>query len=247
MSDKDGKPGVLKRIASNRDIKLGLLFLFLALIFAFASITQEIQTYTDKEEIRYPGKENWYPLDRKYEERTAELYMEFNATDDVNKSATIYFGESENANQPKLRFSESLRPNESKTLNLKEDHNFVNSMWVNFPGNSSSDAGTVDIKLKITYLTQPYSLLTFPAMGFTLAGVVFSLKGKSVILAGIGKDKKEEKMMKEMKDEDEDEMSRLERSRKEQGLQNRPESSRKDIKFMGVDYKGKEEEEDEKK
>lgn len=246
MSDKDSKPGILKRIASNRDIKIGLIFLAVAVVFAFASITQDIQTSIDKEEIRYDGKENWYPLDRKYEERTAEIYLEYNATDDVNKSATIYFGRSENANEPETRDSVNLKPNESKTLNLKDNHDFVNSMWVNFPENSSTESGTIDIKLKVTYLTQPYSLLTFPAMVFTLAGVVFSLKGKSAVLAGIGEEKKEEKMMKEMKDEDEDEMARLERSRKEQGLQNRPESSRDDIKFMGVDFKG-EEEEDEKK
>ena len=244
MSDKDSKPGVLKRIASNRDIKIGLIFLALALVFAFASITQEIQTSIDKEEIRYDGKENWYPLDRKYEERTAELYLEYNATDDVNKSATIYFGRSEKAKEPDIKFTESLNPNESKTLNLKDNYDFVNSIWVNFPENSSTRSGTIDIKLKVTYLTQPYSLLTFPAMGFTLAGVVFSLKGKSAVLAGIGKEKKEEKMMKEMKDEDEDEMDRLQRSRKEQGLQNMPESSRDDIKFMGVDFKGKEEEDE---
>lgn len=245
MSDEDSKPGILKRIASNRDIKLGLIFLALALIFAFASITQEIETSIDKEEIRYDGKENWYPLDRKYEERTAEIYMEYNATDDVDESATIYFGESQNANEPELKFSESLRPNESKTLDLKENYNFVNSMWVNFPGNSSADKGTIDIRMEVTYLTQPYSLLTFPAMGFTLAGVVFSLKGKSAVLVGIGKDKKEEEMMKGMKNDDQDEMSRLEESRKEQGLQNRPESERKDIKFMGVDFKGQEEDEEE--
>lgn len=245
MSDKNKKPGVLKRIASNRDIKLGLIFLALALIFAFASITQEIETSVDKDELRYEGKDKWYPLDRQYDERSAEIYIEYNASDDVSESVVVSFGESDNGNAPNLRFSETLQPNESKTLDLKENHDYVNSIWVNFPENETNGTGTLDFKLEVSYLTQPYSLLTFPAMGFTLAGVVFSLKGKSAIMAGIGQEKKEEEMIKNMQDQDQDEMSRLEESRREQGLQNRPESERKDIKFMGVDFKGQEEKEDE--
>ncbi len=255
MSDKDKKPGIIKRISSNRDIKLGLIFLALALIFAFASITQEVKTSKNSDELRLAGREHWYPLDRKNEELSAEIFVEYNTSGNISETATVYFGKVENddLNNPKEVFEKYLNANESRsdnnvTLDLKNDHDYINCMWADFPANenSTNENVTIDFTLKIKYLSQPYSLLTFPAMFFTLAGVVFSLKGKSAILAGIGEEKKEEKMMKKMQDQDEEEMSRLQESRKEQGLQNRPEQERKDIKFMGVDFKGQDEEDEEK-
>ncbi|MFW5904501.1 MAG: hypothetical protein ACOCTK_03435 [Candidatus Saliniplasma sp.] len=244
MSDKVKKPGILKRIASNRDIKIGLICLALALIFAFASISQDVRTSVDEGKLRYAGKDKWYPLQRKLDEIDVELYLQYNSTENTSEAATVYFGEYKDENLTE-KFKIPLSAKESRednniTIDLKEDRDYVDYMWANFSENT-----TIDFKLTITYVVQPYNLLTFPAMGLTLAGVVFSLKGKSAIMADLGKEKKEEEMIKEMQDKDEEEVSRLRRSRKEQGLQNRPEEERKDIKFMGIDFKDQKEEEEE--
>lgn len=243
MSDENKKQGILKRISSNRDIKIGLICLALAMIFAFASISQEVRTSVDDGELIYSGQDRWYPLQRKHDEIDVELYLQYNSTENTSEPATVHFGEykDEKLNE---EFKIVLSANESMdhnnmTLDLKGNRDYVDYMWANFSENT-----TIDFRLEVTYVVHPYSLLTFPAMGFTLAGVVFSLKGKSAILATLGKEKKEEEMIKEMQDQDEEEMSRLEKSRREQGLQNRPEEARKDIKFMGVDFKGKEEDEE---
>ena len=240
-SKKNKKPGVIKRISKNRDIKLGLLFLALALVFAFLSISQEIETSVDEGELNYSGKDYPYPLERKYNERNADLYLEYNVdneSDNKTRYAMIHFGNID-GDEFQEEFSRSIKENNNLTIDLDERDEFIKYIWANFT------AGNIEYSLEVTYLVQPYSLLTFPAMIFTLAGVVFSMKGKSAILVGIGKEKKEDKMIKEMQSGDDEEMSRLEMSRREQGLQNRPEAKRKDIKFMGVDFKGQEEDEEE--
>ncbi|MBS3816024.1 MAG: hypothetical protein KGY76_00485 [Candidatus Thermoplasmatota archaeon] len=212
MKEKDEDDrGILIRIISNKDIQKGFGLFAIALILAFTSVTTTIETDVKDEEVG-PEEESFerihYP---RYTVRNATLELDFEPDGDstTHSEAEIKVL---NASYDDI-WETTWNQNFSRTIDMTDLDGTPYYLSFNVTN------GTLTYSYSVTYPNKPYSILSLPAIVFTLVGMVYAFKGRGVILGEIKMKRMEEERKKQMEkrkeekeetseEEDEDEESR---------------------------------------
>lgn len=213
------------RSLTTRDIlgssssKKGLALLALAVLCAFVSIHQEVDTSHDRGVLNGDGDESpeTIKLEQKRSILNSTLQLKFNSSSGSSTTITI--------SDFKATYNRSLEVEEGveKEFDLRPEH-----YWLKY---NLTRNETLSYHQKTVYSHSPYRILTIPAFILTVAGIVIFYKGKYSIkkekqLERAGKEERE-KM--EKKDEEKGGSAASKGGEKEKSKEPRKQ-------FMGVDW-----------
>ncbi|MEF8873969.1 MAG: hypothetical protein V5A88_04775 [Candidatus Thermoplasmatota archaeon] len=190
MNDEsDEERGILIRILANEDIQKGIAFFSIALILAFSAILpvpeEEVETGRVNTTDGEPEHEKIYYPGYRVRNATLELNISSIVEDHTATSRVSLLDYDFNT-----LYQENITSNESRSWEITEKDLPRDPTWIYFE----------NISLNYTYTlkheSRPYSLLSIPAIIFTLVGMVFAFKGKGIILGEIKQKQIEEEARK---------------------------------------------------
>lgn len=207
-------------VLGSKSSKQGLLLLGLAVLCAFVSIHQEIDTTNDDGVLKGTGV---MKLEQKRSPIESTLELKLNSSGASNPEPNITISDFESTYDRSL----NVEDGELKEFNLTSD-----DYWLSY---NLTENNTLYYNQKVVYSHSPYRFLTIPAFILSIVGVVMFYSGKVTVkkekeLEREG-EKERERMMKEGKEKDKGKERGDKETKKEK---EQPKESRK--KFMGVDW-----------
>lgn len=215
---EDYRSVTTRDVLGSKSSKQGLLLLGLAVLCAFISIHQEIDTTNEEGVLKGAGV---MKLEQKRSPIESTLELKLNSSDNSNPGPNITISDFE------LTYNRSLKveDGELKEFNLTSDDYWLS---YNLTGNN-----TLYYNQKVVYSHSPYRFLTVPAFILTIVGVVIFYRGKFTVKKEkeLEKEGERERMKKEGEEEDKGTGKGDKETKKEK---EQPKEPRK--QFMGVDW-----------
>ena len=155
---------ITKMFKSNKKLKMGLIFLLIAVLLAFGSIGRNAVLEKDSGEIEDDG---FTSIERKRAEVYSRLKLEYtDGNGDVETEVSLIDRNYE------IFKNVTIESGENKTIMLTELDNTAYFVSADI---QEEDSLTYSHHYK--YHTQPYSLLALPAFVLTLVGIVLATSG----------------------------------------------------------------------
>ncbi|MGM0406307.1 MAG: hypothetical protein ACQEQM_09240 [Thermoplasmatota archaeon] len=197
---------ITRKIIKRKVLLTGLGLILIALLLAFLSINVTFETF-ESQEKSLNGDGDSEALQSRFQSINSSLEMEFNPAnqgdDNSRGEVTVIIIHGEKNETYDLGYDET------KTVKLEDDANFIVS-------NFDSSKGNLTFSQTIVYETQPYGLLSIPAFVLTIISLV-------LVYSGMYQMKLENKL-----EEQEEKLKKEEGSEKELSLSEQ--------KFIGVDW-----------